>query len=106
MGARTPGARGARVRRHVLIVVFAACVLQLTVAGFGDHGMLAVRDARQSVAALRTEVNALRQQNQAAREECRRLREDPQAIEEIARRELGMLKPGEKVFILRSVPSK
>ena len=33
------------------------------------------------------------------RNEARRLREDPTAIEELARRELGLIKPGEKVFI-------
>ena len=35
---------------------------------------------------------------------ARRLREDPAAIEEIARRELGLIKPGERVFILKDVP--
>jgi cell division protein FtsB len=35
------------------------------------------------------------------REEARRLREEPSAIEEIARRELGLIKPGEKLFIIR-----
>jgi cell division protein FtsB len=37
------------------------------------------------------------------REDARRLREDPAAIEEIARRELGLMSPGEKLFIIRNV---
>ena len=37
------------------------------------------------------------------REDARRLREDPAAIEEIARRELGLMSPGEKLFIIRDV---
>jgi hypothetical protein len=35
----------------------------------------------------------------------RRLREDPTFIEEIARRDFGLIRPGERVFILRSVPA-
>jgi cell division protein FtsB len=32
------------------------------------------------------------------------LKEDPAAIEEVARRELGLIKPGERLFILKDVP--
>jgi cell division protein FtsB len=32
---------------------------------------------------------------------ARRLREDPSAIESVARRDLGLIKPGEKVFIVK-----
>ena len=39
------------------------------------------------------------------RETARRLREDPAAIEEIARRELGLIKRGERVFIVKDLPS-
>jgi cell division protein FtsB len=31
------------------------------------------------------------------------LREDPAAIEDIARRDLGLIKPGEKLFIIKDV---
>ena len=33
----------------------------------------------------------------------RRLTDDPKAIEDAARRDLGMMKPGEKVFMLRDL---
>ena len=41
----------------------------------------------------------------AAPEEVRRLTEDPAAIEEIARRDLGLIRPGEKVFIVKDLKS-
>ena len=50
-----------------------------------------------------TTQSSLRTENARLREEARRLREDPAAIEEIARRELGLIKPGEKLFIVRDV---
>lgn len=45
-----------------------------------------------------------RAENARLRDVVRRLREDPTAIEEIARRELGLIKPGERVFIVKDVP--
>ena len=48
-----------------------------------------------------------RAENARLREEARRLREDPDAIEEIARRELGLIRRGEKVFIIKDAqPAK
>jgi cell division protein FtsB len=44
-----------------------------------------------------------RLENARLREEARRLREEPEAIEEIARRELGLIKPGETLFIIKDV---
>jgi cell division protein FtsB len=35
------------------------------------------------------------------REEARRLREDPAALEEAARRDLGLLRPGETLVVVR-----
>ena len=102
MGASLPRARGARMRRLTLFALLAACVVQVTVAGVGERGLLTAWEARRSVGALRADVASLRVQNGAIREACRRLREDPQAIEAIARIELGLIKPGEKVFIIRS----
>ena len=49
-------------------------------------------------------IKLLSSENAQLREEARRLREDPTAIEELARRELGLIKPGEKVFIIKDVP--
>jgi len=46
-----------------------------------------------------------RAENARLREEVRRLREDPGAIEEIARRDLGLIRPGEKVFIVKDLPA-
>ena len=40
------------------------------------------------------------------RDMARRLREDPAAIEEQARRELGLIKPGEVLFIVKDLDKK
>ena len=69
----------------------------------GERGLLAMMRARQEYEALAAALARQRAENARLREEARRLLEDPNAIEEIARRELGFIKPGEKIFIVRDV---
>jgi cell division protein FtsB len=71
----------------------------------GDRGLLATLRARQEYDVLAGSIERLRAENARLREETRRLREEPSAIEEVARRELGLIKPGEKVFIIKDVPA-
>jgi cell division protein FtsB len=59
--------------------------------------------ARQQYQTLETSLTRARVENEQLREQARQLREDPQAIEEIARRELGLIRPGEKLFIIKDV---
>ena len=42
----------------------------------------------------------LRAENDGLREDVRRLREEPRTIEELARGQLGLIHPGEKLFIV------
>ena len=67
--------------------------------------MLAAIRARAQNAEISQTVSRLRLENARLRDERRRLESDPAAIEEIARRELGLIKPGEKLFIIKDVPA-
>jgi cell division protein FtsB len=71
----------------------------------GDRGLLAMLRARHQYDQLASTIARQRAENARLREEARRLREDPGAIEEIARRDLGLIRPGEKVFIVKDVPA-
>lgn len=95
-----PPNRGRRMA-HVLLL-FVACVLVID-ALVGDKGLLAMMQARKEHTQLSSEIARSRAENARLREEARRLREDPAAIEEIARRELGLIKPGEVMFIVKDV---
>jgi cell division protein FtsB len=85
-------------------MIFATVVL-VADAIFGQKGVLERMRVRRQYEELRLSVDALKQQNRLLREEARRLREDPTAIEAIARRELGLVKPGELLFIVKDVPA-
>ena len=69
----------------------------------GDKGVLAMMQAREQYRALEVSLSDARSENARMREQARRLREDPTAVEEIARRELGLIKPGERLFIIKAL---
>ena len=95
-----PPRRRRRALHNALLVV--GCVLVID-ALVGDKGLLAMLRARQTYRSLEQSLSDVRTENAALREEARRLREDPSAIEELARQELGLMKPGEKLFIVKDV---
>jgi len=85
-----------------LLVLFAAIVL--IVDGLvGDRGFLAMLRARRQYDQLSATLARQRGENARLRDEAGRLRNDPAAIEELARRELGLIRPGEKVFIIKDL---
>ena len=60
--------------------------------------------ARRQYDELSATISHQRMDNARLRDEARRLSEDPSTIEEIARRELGLIRPGERVFIIKDLP--
>ena len=92
--------RAKRVGRVVLFFFLAIVVVDALV---GDRGFMAMLRVRRQYDELTLAIAQQRAENARLREEARRLREDPSAIEELARRELGLIRPGEKVFILKDL---
>jgi cell division protein FtsB len=94
----------ARTRRIVhWLLIFVASVI--VVDGLvGERGLLAILRARQEYDQLAATIASQRAENAKLRDEARRLKDDPATIEEVARRELGLIKPGERVFIIKDVP--
>ena len=101
--ARKPDSpqRGQRVLRVGLVVL---TVIVLVDAVVGDKGVFALIRVRDERRALESTVRDVRLENQRLIEQTRRYREDPATIEELARRDLGMIKPGEKLFIIHDLP--
>ncbi|HEY7172125.1 MAG TPA: septum formation initiator family protein [Vicinamibacterales bacterium] len=94
-----------RTRRVVRILLLFVAAVVIVDAMVGDRGLLAMLRARHQYDELAATIARQRAENARLREEVRRLREDPGAIEEIARRDLGLIRPGEKVFIVKDVPA-
>ncbi len=96
--------RPPRTRRIVHLILGFIAVLVIVDALVGDRGLVAMLRARRQYDELAARIAQERAENARLREEARRLREDPAAIEEAARRDLGLIRPGEKVFIIKDVP--
>jgi cell division protein FtsB len=79
------------------VLVFVACVL-IVDALAGERGFLETLRVRRQFGEQSAALARLKEENARLREEARRLREDPQTVEEAARRDLGLIRPGEVLF--------
>jgi cell division protein FtsB len=91
-----------RRRGLQILLIFVTLVLVID-ALIGDKGLTESRNARRQYLELQASLDQLRRDNSALRDEMRRLKEDPATIESLARQELGLIKPGEIVFILKDL---
>jgi cell division protein FtsB len=67
----------------------------------GEKGLLETIKKRQEFQTLEQSILRARAENERLRQEAERLRSDPATIEDLARRELGLIRPGEHLFILK-----
>ena len=100
---RSTSKRPDRTRRIVqAILLFIAAVIVVD-ALVGEQGLFAMLRARRQAEELAATIARQKAENARLREEVERLNDDPAAIEEVARRELGLIRPGEKVFIIKDL---
>jgi cell division protein FtsB len=93
-------------RRSLVTYALLFLALAMVLDGVaGERGWFANRRDRRQLEQAEMELNAKRRENADLRDLVHRLQvQDPATIEELARRELGFIRPGEKVFIIRDVP--
>jgi cell division protein FtsB len=91
-------------RRAVRTVLGLVLVLAVVDGVFGERGVLSNMQLRQRNARQQASIDELTAHNEALTDDIRRLREDPSAVEELAREELGLIKDGELLIILRDTP--
>jgi cell division protein FtsB len=98
--------RFATLRTRLLNWVLGFVTIVLVVdALVGDKGLLDIMRARRQHAALAAAIGKTRRENARLRDGIRRLKEDPSAIESLAREELGLMREGEVLFIIKDTQS-
>lgn len=90
--------RRSRLIRYTLLCISGAFMVTALV---GENGLLSSIRARRQYAAVQQQLINLRLENQQLVEEMRRLKSDPAAIEEEARRSLGLIRAGEMLVIVK-----
>ena len=89
-------------RRKTVQILLLFVTLVLAIDGLvGEKGLLESIRARQRHRELSTSIERLRAENAQLREDARKLLEDPSTIESLAREELGLIRPGELLFIVK-----
>lgn len=83
-----------------LVLAFVTLVLLLN-ALVGERGLMETLRARRQHQELVGAIERLKAENARLEEEARRLQSDPATIEGLARQELGLIRPGEVLFIVR-----
>ncbi len=100
--AREPRGTDAGLRRKAAVVASLLVLIALLVGSFfGDRGMLQLMAQRKKADLLQQQLQDLRAENARLAGEIQALRSDPRAIEELAREQLGLARPGETIFIVR-----
>lgn len=97
-----PSPLGARLLNYLLGFVTVVLVVDALI---GDKGLLDTLRARRQHHALAASLAQKRQENARLRDDIRRLKEDPGAIEALARQDLGLMRDGEVLFIVRDSQS-
>ena len=87
-----------------MLLVFVTLVLVIN-ALVGERGLMETLRARKQHQELVGSIERLRTENARLRDHARRLRTDPATIEALARQELGLIKPGEMLFIIKDAKS-
>jgi len=71
---------------------------------FGTHGLIAMRRSQKEAAQVQQQIDQLNKENQQLLDRVKSLKTDPAAIEQIAREEMGLARPGEYIFRLPDKP--
>jgi cell division protein FtsB len=82
-------------------LIFITCVVVVD-AIFGDRGLAQTIRARRQYRDASENLRQVKNENAALRETTRRLLEDPRAIEAVAREELGLIRPGEILVVVKT----
>lgn len=67
----------------------------------GENGYLDTAQARRDIAELTAEIERIHAENQRLKDQIQRLHVDPTALEEAARRDLRLGKPGETMIVIK-----
>ena len=84
-------------------LMLAAAIIILADGLAGERGLLDRWRAQRAEMSAAADVSALHRENDALRESVRLLRDDPATIEAEARKELGLMRPGELLVTIHNL---
>ncbi len=91
-------------KRRILILIIISLLIFGALTFFGEKGILHLLRLQKEVTRIKEKNLKLEEENQKLKEEVKRLRSDKRYIEEVARKELGMVKEGEIIYQFDTPP--
>jgi cell division protein FtsB/cell division protein DivIC len=92
-------------KKRILILIIIFLLIFGAFTFFGEKGIFNLLRLQKEVVRIKEKNLKLEEENQKLQEEVKRLQSDKRYIEEIARKELGMVKEGEIIYRF-DTPSK
>jgi cell division protein FtsB len=87
------------------VLLFVAAVVAVN-ALVGDRGLVGRIQARREFNRAVAELSRMQYENASLRNEVQRLQRDAKAIEGVARSQLGLIKPGEILVVVKNPPAR
>ncbi len=94
------------VRRAVVFALALVLAFLFMHEVFGDNGLLALRRQKLEYESLQRQIQQLQEENQKLEQQIKALKSDPKAIEQKAREQLRLARPGEIILTLPEKDSK
>jgi len=85
-------------RKRLLLLILIPLLILGILTFFGEKGILHLLRLQKELVRIKEKNTKLEVENQKLKEEVKRLQTDKRYIEEIARKELGMVKEGEIIY--------
>ena len=89
-------------KKRVLLLILIFLLILGIFTFFGEKGILHLLRLKKEFARIKEANLQMEKENEALKEEVKRLKQEKRYIEEIARKELGMVKEGEIIYQFES----
>lgn len=89
-----------RTYRGAILALALLCAALVLHEIYGDRGYLSFRRQKREYDSLQREVRRLQEENQQLEKYIEALKSDPKTIERIARDQMHMARPGERIYTL------
>lgn len=93
-------------KKRLLLLILISVILLGSLTFLGEKGIFNLLHLRKEVTRIKERNLQLEEENQKLKEEVKRLQSDRRYIEEVARRELGMVKEGEIIYRFDTSPKR
>lgn len=93
------------VVRNGMLALLLVSIFLIVHNVFSQNGLLASRRQLRDLQTLQQQILQIKQENEQLDKENRALKYDPAAIERLAREQMHLAKPGEKIYNLPEKPA-